>query len=229
MTHNRYAIYYTAAQGPLADFGARWLGWDIATGSAAPHPDISDLPLPIKEITDRPRKYGLHGTIKPPFFLAQGTSADDLAQKAQALCARLRPVTLDGLALTRIGRFLALTPKGKTTALADLAAQIVTGLDPFRAPPSETELARRRSRRLSDRQEALLTQSGYPYVMEEFRFHLTLTGPVKDTQIPQVQQALDHMLAPILPRPFTINSLSLTGEGQDGRFETLTRFPLGAH
>ena len=29
---------------------------------------------------------------------------------------------------------------------------------------------------LTDRQEALLTQWGYPYVMEEFRFHITLTG-----------------------------------------------------
>ena len=73
MTHTRYAIYYAPDPGPLADFGAAWLGWDIASGRAVAPPDIGPLPRPVEEITRTPRKYGLHATIKPPFRLIDGT------------------------------------------------------------------------------------------------------------------------------------------------------------
>jgi hypothetical protein len=86
------------------------------------------------------------------------------------------PVTIPSLEVRRLGGFIAVVPTEPSAALADLAAATVAALDPFRAPPSEAELARRRKARLSDRQEALLMKWGYPYVMEEFRFHLTLTG-----------------------------------------------------
>ncbi|WP_375176107.1 DUF1045 domain-containing protein [Pseudooceanicola sp.] len=228
MTYTRYAIYYTPDPGPLADFGAAWLGWDIETGQERPHPEIPGLPRPIEEITRTPRKYGFHGTIKPPFHLAEGCTEDGLRQAALAACAVRAPVRLEGLALTRIGRFLALTPQGETGPLADLAAAMVRELDPFRAPPGETELARRRARRLSPRQEELLTQWGYPYVMEEFRFHLTLTGSLDGSVVEPIQARLMDAIAPLLDGPVDISNLSLVGELPDGRLRSLQRLPLGA-
>ena len=70
MTHySRYAVYYAPAPGPFAEFTARWLGWDAATGTEREHPEVPGLPLPVAEITATPRKYGFHGTLKPPFRL----------------------------------------------------------------------------------------------------------------------------------------------------------------
>ena len=222
----RYAIYYAPEPGPLAAFGAAWLGWDPAAGEEVAHPALAALRRPAAELTETPRKYGFHGTIKPPFRLADRQSAEALHEAAQALCARLAPVTLEGLELSRLGSFLALTPRGETGALAELAATVVEELDPFRAPPSEAEIARRNPDRLSPAQRALLEKWGYPYVLEEFRFHLTLTGRLDAQDAADTEAALAPVLAPLLPVPFRVDSLCLFGEAEDGRFHLLHRYTL---
>lgn len=219
----RYAIYYAPEPGPFADFTARWLGWDAAKGCPQPHPAVTALPRPVAEITATPRRYGFHGTIKPPFRLAPGQTAAGLDAACAALAATLRPVPQEGLRLSRLGGFLALTPVGDTTALSGLAATVVRDLDRFRAPPTQAEIARRNPDRLSPRQRALLDQWGYPHVMEEFRFHLTLTGDL-GAEADAVAAALGPWLAPILPRPFVIRGLCLFGEAADGLFHLMHRY-----
>ena len=228
MTHTRYAIYYPPAPGPLADFGARWLGWDIAEGRARAHPALRPLSRPVEEITRTPRKYGFHATVKPPFRLAPGTTSEDLTEAARALCASCAPVTLDGLRLARIGRFLALVPVGDTQALAGLAATMVRDLDRFRAPAEPAELARRRGKGLSERQDALLLQWGYPYVMEEFRFHMTLSGSLSEDLAAETAGVLEAGFESILSGQVKIADLSLVGERPDGCFEIVHRLPLEA-
>lgn len=222
----RYAIYYAPKAGPLADFAAGWLGWDPAAGMARAHPVIAGLPHTVDEITATPRKYGFHGTIKPPFRLADDSGRAGLEGDLTALAARLAPVVMDGLALHRLGGFLALTPTGDTGALARLAAKVVAGLDHHRAPAPPEEVARRRTSGLSPRQEAHLERWGYPYVMDEFRFHLTLTGRLSDDDSEAVRRALAPVLAPLLPRPFRLDELCLFGEDTDGMFHLLHRYAL---
>ncbi|MDX5413051.1 MAG: DUF1045 domain-containing protein [Rhodobacterales bacterium] len=222
----RYAIY-VMPDGPLADFGAAWLGWDALAGRAVDHPAMADLPRPLAEITATPRKYGFHATMKPPFRLAEDTSPAALMTDVAALCDRLQPVTLDGLKLSRLGGFLALTPEGDTSALNALAAEAVTAPDRHRAPPTAAELARRRKAGLSPAQEENLTRWGYPHVLGEFRFHITLTGNLPRQQAETVAQHLAPHLAPLLPRPWTIDSLCLMGEDRGGLFHLIHRYPLG--
>ncbi len=224
--YERYAIYWAPAPGAFADAAAAWLGWDAAAACARPHPAWPDLPRPAAALTATPRKYGFHGTIKPPFRLATGARADDLHEAASQLCRALAPVTLPGLALQRIGGFVALTPQGDERALADLAAAIVAGLDRFRAPPDTAEIERRRPERLSPRQRIYLERWGYPYVMEEFRFHLTLTGDLDADEARDVAAVLAPRFAPLLPAPFVVDSLCLFGQAADGMFRILHRYAL---
>lgn len=231
--HSRHALFYTPQPGPLAERLADWLGWDPATGKHRPHPALPGLPAPVAELTRRPRKYGAHGTLKPPFHLAPGTDVSALDTATWAFAARTAPVVLGGLKITRIGSFLALTPRGETTAqadlsdLSDLAAAVVRDFDPFRAPPTPQELERRRKARLSPRQEAHLARWGYPHVMEDFRFHITLTGPLKRDTLPAVQSALEAWLAPHLPVPFVLDALSLlTSDPDTGHFHLRHRVAL---
>ena len=176
MKWNRFAVYYTPQPGALAEFGAAWLGWDLAAGKAVAHPPLVNLPLPAAKITATPRKYGFHATIKPPFRLADGHSLTALQQSLEILCKGLSPVQTEGLSLTQLGRFLALTVQNPPPALQARAGRTVKDLDRFRAPASVEELTRRRLSNLSARQDALLVDWGYPYVLNEFRFHITLTG-----------------------------------------------------
>ena len=225
VSDRRYAIY-AAPEGPLWEAGSHWLGWDAARGAALPQPDIADLPRPLAEITEAPRKYGLHATIKPPFRLAEGVSADDLAWAVEALCQRLSPVPLPGLRLAQIGGFLALVPESGESGLRDLAARVVESLDPFRARLSADEIARRNPERLTPRQRSYLDLWGYPYVMEEFHFHITLTGDLPKPEADAVSRILGPWIAPHLPRPYAMDSLCLFAEAEDGRFHLTHRLAL---
>ncbi|WP_299701775.1 DUF1045 domain-containing protein [uncultured Tateyamaria sp.] len=221
----RYAIYYTPEPGtPLADFGARWLGWDSAGGVACAHPDIGDLD--VAAVTETPRKYGFHGTIKPPFRLSEGQTADALKAALAVLCSDATAVSLDGLALARLGRFLALVPSGDASSLGVLAARAVQELDVFRAPPTDTELAKRRGANLSAAQDAYLVRWGYPYVLDQFRFHLTLSGKLDKPTITRVETALAPALAEFELSPYRIDGLTLLGEDENGLFHQIRRYAL---
>lgn len=224
MHYRRYAVYYTPPPGAFADFGAAWLAWDIAQGAAVPHAP-SDYAA-LARLTETPRRYGFHATIKPPFALAEGTDADGLADAVAGLARTLPPAHADGLRLSRIGGFLALVPEGDNTEIDALAAAVVTGLDAFRAPPSGAELARRRAAGLSRAQEANLTRWGYPYVLGEFRFHMTLSGQLDLADAEAMEAVLAPRLAAILPRPFAIGDVTLAGEDAGGRFHELSRHRL---
>ncbi len=228
MDFSRYAIYLTLPEGPLSEFGAAWLGWDAATGRETVAPEVDGLPAPAHDITATPRKYGLHGTIKPPFRLAEGTTYEELNGAFAALCKSCNPATTGPLELARLGSFLALIPTGDTTQLADLAATMVKSLDRFRAAPTEAELEKRRKSRLSPRQDALLTQWGYPYVMDQFKFHITLSGRLTKQHAEQTHAALLPHLAPHLVDPFRVDALTLCGEDEQGRFHELHRYTLSA-
>ncbi|MEM8957503.1 MAG: DUF1045 domain-containing protein [Pseudomonadota bacterium] len=224
--YERYGVYYLPPEDALADFGAAWLGWDIARGRATAHPDIPGLPAEIATLTETPRRYGFHATLKPPFFLAEGMDVDGLDAAIAGLCRGLPPAQADGLELARLSGFVALVPAGPDRWLNALAAEVVRGLDEFRAPPSEAELARRRQNRLSDRQTANLAAWGYPYVMDDFRFHMTLTGRLPGADGAAVMDNLRPRLAPLLPTPFRIEHLSLVGEDAERRFHLIHRYAL---
>lgn len=217
----RFAIYYAPRNGAFADAAAAWLGWDLARGCAVAQPAIDGL----LDLTADPRKYGFHGTIKAPFRLAEGVAAADLAAGVAQLAQSVRAVQMPGLQLVMLEGFLALIP-GPDPDLSDLAAEVVRVLDPFRAPLTEAEVARRRPERLSPRQRDLLAVYGYPYVIEEFQFHLTLSGRLDVEDALRLQAAADAHFVGLIPQPFVLQDLCLCGEDQAGRFHLLHRYAL---
>jgi hypothetical protein len=222
----RHAVYWIPEPGPLAAFGAAWLGWDVEAGRASPCPEVPGLPRALEGLTAEPRRYGLHATLKAPFRLRPGRREAEVAAAVARLAARLAPARAEGLALAQVGRVLALVPEGDPSALGALAAEAVASLDALRAPASPEELARRRAAGLSPVEEANLVRWGYPYVMGAFRFHVTLTGPLGPGEAGPVLAALAPRLRGVLPRPFAIESLAHVGEGGDGRFRLIGRHPL---
>jgi len=222
--YTRFAVYFSP-EGPFAASGAAWLGWDLQRGQPVAHPAFDGFD--VAALTARPRKYGFHGTVKAPFVLAQGALPDALGVACRALCADLGPVTLAGLRVAAFGRFLALEPTGDQAALRAVAARVVQELDAFRAPLTEQTLVRRRKSNLSAAQDALLLKWGYPHVMDQFRFHMTLTGPIPRGQVGAVQARAAEYFADNLAAPFTIDSLTLVGERVDGMFELIERFRFG--
>ena len=215
----RYAIYFSPAKhSPWWNFGAQWLGRDECDDKALAQPVLTQIGLTdLNSITAEPRRYGFHATLKAPFHLRDGFSVDDLAERVQALASRLRPVSLGPLQLVTLGDFVALTPLTATEELATLAAACVVELDDLRAPLTAEELARRRIEQLSTREQELLRQYGYPYVLERFRLHFTLSGPVPRATALSVMQAVAQPVARLnSSAPLLLDRLCLFVEAAPG-------------
>lgn len=227
MSYARYAIYYTPPQSPFAAFCTAWLGWDMAAGLRVTRPDVAGLQEDPEALTETPRRYGLHATIKPPFQLAKGVQVEALDQALASFCQKQAPIMLAGLQLSRLGRFLALTQVENNTGLTVMASRVVRDFDIFRAPLTDAQTERRQAAGLTPRQKANLVAWGYPYVMEDFRFHITLTGKMPKAQVAPVMQSLQAVLTPLLPRPFVVEGLSLAGEDAKGQFHLIQRYGFG--
>lgn len=220
----RYAIYYSPT-GPLAAFGASWLGWDLAKGrrTRSPHRFRNR----IDAMTQGPRRYGFHATLKPPFRLAPDSDPDALLDDLRAIAADQSPVTLrGGLRLAALDGFPALIPVAPCQPLQDLAARLVRDLDHHRAALTQQDRARRKPERLTPPQRELLERWGYPWVMGQFRFHMTLGGRLPEAEVAALIAALSPHLTPLLPDPHPIESVVLAGEDAMGRFHQIKRLPL---
>jgi hypothetical protein len=198
----RYAIYFAPPPlTPLQVFGARILGYDAATGRSVPHyPSLVDQVANWRLLARDPARYGFHATFKAPFELA--------------------PFRTEAELLSEIERQ---TPTG----LAELAQTLVERFDSFRAPMSDAERARRRPDRLTSRQRAYLEQWGYPFVLDEFRFHMTLAGPIEPQQIDFVRDKLERLFRRKVAdwdAPLAIDAMSVFKQPRrDGPFHILTR------
>jgi putative phosphonate metabolism protein len=225
----RHALYWAPPAGSiLTRLGEAWLGHSAEGRTPDPRaavPGFAGDELTV--ITAEPRRYGLHATLKPPFRLAEGRSEAALEAALAAFC-RTRPVIVaPPLRLKRIGNFLALVPGERAPEIGALAAACVEAFDGFRAAPAAGELARRRAARLTPAQEANLTRWGYPYVMDEFRFHVTLTGAITREQAERLEPFLASLFAPAMAMPLEIGEISLFDEPAPGApFRLVRRQPF---
>jgi putative phosphonate metabolism protein len=177
---NRYAIYFAPAlHSPWWAAGSHWLGRCAATGQSLKQPLISGIEAnAFRRLTQEPRRYGWHATLKAPFELRPEHSVASLLQAVQDLAQDLPAFDLPPLQVSSEGDFMALRPAGDVSAIEATADACVTRLHGFAKPLSPADLARRRQSPLTPAQDQMLVQWGYPWVLDEFKFHLSLTGPL---------------------------------------------------
>lgn len=227
----RYALYYAPRpEEGLATTASQWLGWNPDGGWARRLALASGFSGDrLAEITAEPRRYGFHGTLKPPMALVDGASEADFLTAVGAFAAALKPITVPSMVLASLSGFFALVPEARSSELHDLADRCVVEFDEFRRPAGEAELARRRASGLSPRQEQLLVRWGYPYVLEEWRFHLTLTGRIADqAERDAVQTLLGQRFAAFARQPLRVRDLCVFRQSSPERpFTVLARFRLG--
>lgn len=219
----RYAIYFAPMPGTLFHQQAsHWLGRDAHTGETLAQPDIDGL----ERLTAEPRRYGFHATLKAPFALREGVEPEALMRACVALAASIKAVRVR-LKVDLLDGFLALVPDGDPASLQNLAERCVCDLDGFRKPPSDDELARRRKALLTARQDEHLLRWGYPYVLDEFRFHMTLTERLAPGDAARLMTAASAHFAPVLDEPVLVDGITLFQESAPGTaFLALRHFPF---
>lgn len=229
----RFALYFTPREGsPWWRFGSSWLGRDPASGLDVPQPTVAGIGADaFRALTAAPRRYGFHATLKAPFALRAGTTRESLAAAIEGFCAARAAFPTPPLEVTRLDDFLALAPALRESRINDLAADCVREFDAFRAPPEAHELELRRRKGLSPRQDRYLEEFGYPYVLAEFRFHLTLTGPIDGVpaqHVAAVRAAAAQAVARLADEPLLLDGLALFEQPErDAPFRLVARFPFG--
>ena len=228
----RYAIYFAPRKASgWQTFGAHWLGRSEFDHQLLPHAALEEISSDdIEQLTQVPRRYGFHATLKAPFHLAMGATELELKHRMASLARRLRPLRLGQMKVATLGNFVALVPDKPVDGLHDLAEACVTGLDDLRAPLADRELSRRLKEPLDARATELLNQFGYPHVLERFRLHFTLTGPVTADQAAKVSRAV---AAPVKHlnnhEPLILDRLCLFMEpAADSFFLRIADYALGA-
>ena len=230
----RYALYFAPLAGSIwSETGDAWLGRDAGQEVERPQDKIPGIPpLLLAKLTSDARRYGFHATLKAPFHLAEGFSESHLEAMAEAFCKGQSGISLQTLQVRPITDFLALRPDPLDDEPAALAMRCVSYFDLLRATPDDAELARRRTRGLSSRQEILLQRWGYPYTEEEFQFHFTLTDDLAGVDaevVYAIRKAAEQHFAQVLAHaPLTIDALTIFRELHPGfPFIAWRRFPFG--
>ncbi len=226
----RLAIYYTPRPySEIALTASIWLGRDVY-GKKSSEPVVVDGFLATRrlELVSAPCHYGFHATIKPPFQLLEQKSVQYLKRRLHQFADGWHSFVLPPLEVSFMHDFFCLRPSGSCPLLAKLAADAMHFFDDYAKPLSKSEFERRRQTALSPRQELLLQTWGYPYVFEEFRFHLTLTGKVTDKEEKNIlEKELQKRFHPGLCQDVSLDSLCLFMEEDRAPMRLIEEVPLG--
>lgn len=227
----RYAIYFVPdADSPLYRFGAGLLGYDAYRGTSLTLPEtMTRATADWAAVTEEPRKYGFHATLKAPIALADGTSEAGLIAACEDFTAARRIIPTFPAVVRAIGDFIALVPEQQPPALADLAQHCVAAFDRFRAALTDTDRARRNPAQLSPRQRDHLERWGYPYVGEDFRFHMTLTGRLEPERQGHILDLLRDAFAQTGVAAIRVDRIALCRQDAPAApFRVQRAFPLAA-
>ena len=227
----RYAIYAAPERGTrLWQFGNLVLGRDAETGEEVAQkvpPQFS--PEEWTAFTASPRRYGFHATLKAPFALHDGATEDQLFAAVLRFAAARTAIHDIPLEPELSGRFVFLTPAYAEPRVLELANACVAEFDSFRAPLADDDRAKRVASGLSERQTEHLDRWGYPYVFEDFMFHLTLAGPLPEGKRDAVFAALaDAFAREAGGEALDVRTLCIFREPAPGApFSLVLRAPLG--
>jgi hypothetical protein len=122
--------------------------------------------------------------LKAPFTLAEGTSEEELLSAVEEFATQSFAFSVE-ISPQILGNFVAFRLVEKSLDMQALHEDCVCEFDNFRALPTYAELERRRKAKLNDQQDRQLLEWGYPYIFDDFRFHMTLSGRIEDAAIRQ--------------------------------------------
>ncbi|WP_164924433.1 DUF1045 domain-containing protein [Sinorhizobium fredii] len=226
----RYAICFTPPMGdPLSAAAASWLARSVYSGEPVEPPPIAGLR--VSEIafhTAVPRRFGFHAMIMAPFRLAEGVDEAQLLRTLMHFTSAETPFAIERLEVARLSQCLGLLPQVPSHAMHMLAARVLQAFDRYRAPLSEEEIERSDPDRLTAPQFTNLYRWGDPFVMEEYRFHMKLTGPLGADGGRRLEAPLREVFEPHLTKPLAIDSLALFVEPETGApMRVHSQHPLG--
>jgi hypothetical protein len=143
-------------------------------------------------------------------------TAAELHDAVAAFAAAQRSLVAPPLKVADLKGFLAFVPSGTARELDALAGACVHHFEPFRAPLTAAERRRRPLDQLTPRQIDQLDRFGYPYVFDDFTFHMTLTERLADDDKAILLAHLRSIARPLEAEPLMVDAVAVYEEPTPG-------------
>jgi alpha-D-ribose 1-methylphosphonate 5-triphosphate synthase subunit PhnG len=218
----RYAVYYVPDQdSDLYRLGSSLLGYSLREGKELPMAALPGAGAP-GEYSKKASVYGFHSTVIAPFRTQRGK--EGIASAIALALSKHAPFRLAPLRLRLLNGFPALCAEGPMDGFQALEKSLLEALYPLFLPPDPESLGRRGE--LNPKQLGYFWKWGYPFVLDEHRFHMTLGDPnSSDGYI----GALKNYFPASSTDALVFGKVTLCAQESPGsRFISLGDFPLGA-
>ncbi len=128
----------------------------------------------LKNYCEQPAKYGFHATLKAPFRLKRNVKTKNFYDVISHIATQHSRFKIKGLKIVYSKKFTFITSRKPNKLLINLENDLVKHLDTFRAELNKTEIKKRIPDSLTFKQNKYLKEWGYPFVFDQFKFHMTL-------------------------------------------------------
>ncbi|MEL7043133.1 MAG: DUF1045 domain-containing protein [Pseudomonadota bacterium] len=210
-TSPRYAIYFApSAETLLWKSGSEWLGRDAYSGSPVERREFPGTrDEDIDRLTSSASHYGFHATMKAPFVLKEGFTEDQLLKYLESFSLEQSSFEAK-LSVRPLGQFLALRLLSGMEQMRKLHEDCVRKFDKFRAPLTMEDIERRRKANLSPDQDARMLEWGYPYIFDDFRWHMTLSNRIlSDSTRDKMLEHVQAFFKDVIAKPILIDGVAV--------------------
>ena len=180
----------------------------------------------LKDYCEQPAKYGFHATLKAPFRLKRNVKTKNFYDVISHIAAQHSRFKIKGLKIVYSKKFTFITSRKPNKLLINLENDLVKHLDTFRAELNKTEIKKRIPDSLTFKQNKYLKEWGYPFVFDQFKFHMTLMNQNNNKLSNKQKLELEKLIYKISNNVIEFNEISLLGENKNGHFEEIKRFKL---
>ena len=180
----------------------------------------------LKDYCEVPAKYGFHATLKAPFRLKRNVKTKNFYDVISHIAAQHSRFKIQGLKIVYSKKFTFITSRKPNKLLINLENDLVKHLDTFRAELNKTEIKKRIPDSLTFKQNKYLKEWGYPFVFDQFKFHMTLMNQNNNKLSNKQKLELEKLIYKISNNVIEFNEISLLGENKNGHFEEIKRFKL---
>ena len=182
----------------------------------------------LKDYCEEPAKYGFHATLKAPFRLKRNVKTKNFYDVISHIAAQHSRFKIKGLKIVYSKKFTFITSRKPNKLLINLENDLVKHLDTFRAELNKTEIKKRIPDSLTFKQNKYLKEWGYPFVFDQFKFHMTLMNQNNNKLSNKQKLELEKLIYKISNNVIEFNEISLLGENKNGHFEEIKRFKLNS-
>lgn len=165
-----------------------------------------------EQIVAPARRKGFNAPFYPAFRLRSDATLNDLKLYLERLCSSQTPFNSGVMKVGIHSNHIYIEPLSQNKTIEELASNCVYLFDTLREKSQPIPVNGRMKTALTQRQIDNFVKWGHPYLFEDYKFSIQLTGPLQEKVANQLCTFLQNQFVNDLTHGVMINGLSLFGQ-----------------